>query len=119
MTFVFAGDGSSSDVVGQLLSSSSVDAASGTCIDAGTGASAMHSTSLSPVTSFVVTESTQSSILAPSLNIQQPRACAVSSDSDNTPVSPVRNSSARSTPIAIGAPRYALSVLTASRHVVQ
>jgi hypothetical protein len=114
------GDGSSSEAVGHLLSSSSVDAASGACIDSEAAAAAMNLTgeSLSPTTSFAVADSTQSSILAPLQSVQKPRAAA-SSDSDNTPVSPVRNSSARSTPIAIGVPRYFLSALSAFQSMVQ
>jgi hypothetical protein len=93
--------------VGQVLSSSSVDAASGTCIDARAVVLATHSAEerQSPVTTFAAADSTQKAILALPHNSQQPRVAAASSDSDNTPVSPVRNSSARSTPIAIGAPR--------------
>ena len=50
------------------------------------------------------------SVHAPAQNMQLARAPSAGSDSDNMPVSPVRNSSARSTPIAIGIPRFSLSI---------
>jgi hypothetical protein len=110
--FQCAGDSSSSDILGQVHSFSSVDAVSGLGLLAGAGVAAHLPESSS---SAALTPAAQSPNAAPTLNLQLLPAPSASSDSDNMPVSPVRHSSARSTPIDIGAPRYvytSVSILT-------
>ena len=102
-----SGEGSSSDIQGQLHSPSSADAGTVAALDsaAAVAAATRAPASSSSASSSAVIASSPSSY--PPLSHQQHRTSAHlnSSDSDGTPVSPVRNSNARSTPIAIGAGR--------------
>ena len=97
-----AGDSSSSGILGHPSPQILVVSEAGSDLEAAVAAMHLPGSSLSPTLSSAPSDSSPD----PAHIFQKPSAPSASSDSDNIPVSPVRNSSARSTPIAIGVPRY-------------